>query len=102
MGWRTVFMSAKILVVLIAVPVLMTAQNAELAIHTDLECRLLVDGESHGILKPGADLRVSLSPGAHRFEATTPDNSVRWQQTFRVSLDSTQHLDIPLQGIAER
>ena len=60
-------------------------ETARLTSRADLACRVSVDGEVRGSLRPGDALPVDLVPGTHRVEATPDDGGTAWRSTVEVS-----------------
>ncbi len=59
--------------------------NAQLLVHTDLNCRLIVDGKPRGELRVGDGLRLSLTPGEHHLEAVPVAGGPRWEENVRLT-----------------
>ena len=78
------------------------AQTASLLIRSDVECRLSVDGESKGILKTGADLRVNLPLGEHHLEAIPVAGGPRWTDTVYLVDPAEKGVSIPLRAAMAR
>jgi Protein of unknown function (DUF1566) len=74
-------------------------QGADLLIHTDVECRLSVDGAPQGTLKTGDGLRLNLASGEHQLEATPLDGKSTWRKTIQVAAAENQTLDIPMREV---
>lgn len=67
-------------------------------LRSDVECRLLIDGQQRGILKPGGKLEVTLPPGNHEVRAIALDGEANWRQSIDVSGTADQELVIPLRA----
>jgi hypothetical protein len=76
-------------------------EAAFLVLRTDLECRLKVDGEPKGALKPGAEIRVSVASGEHRVAAEPVAGGAAWETVIALQT-GTQELAIPLRAHTER
>ncbi|MBE6214142.1 MAG: WG repeat-containing protein [Rikenellaceae bacterium] len=72
-----------------------------LIIHPDLECKVYVDTELHGLAKADDDYNISLSRGAYWVECVSAENSAdRTDFDFRTDgLEHTEHRDIALKPI---
>jgi hypothetical protein len=79
-----------------------SAQTASLVIRTDVECRVTVDGESKGILKPGDDLRVNLPLGEHHLEAVPVAGGPHWTDTVYLVDPVEKPVNIPLRATMAR
>src|SRR5689334_17882773 len=77
-------------------PMTVRGEIARLTIRADLTCRVSVDGEPRGSLRPGDTLQVDVPPGAHRVEATPESGGTAWRSTVEVS--ESRELAIPLKG----
>jgi hypothetical protein len=73
-------------------------QTASLLIRSDVECRLVVDGESKGVLKTGNDMRVNLPLGEHRLEAVPAAGGPRWTDTVYLVDPAEKTVSIPLRA----
>jgi len=76
-------------------------QTSSLVIHTDLDCRVTIDGESKGVLKTTGSLRLDLVPGEHRLEAAPLDGGPHWQGSVEVS-EEERSVTIPLRAFVDR
>jgi len=65
-----------------------------LVVHADAECRLSVDGKSHGTLMPGKKVQLKLIAGEHHIEATPLAGGTKWLQavTIQAASSSTPHV----------
>jgi hypothetical protein len=77
-------------------PTTARGETARLTIRADVACRVTVDGESRGSLRPGDSLKLDVSPGAHRVEATPEHGGTAWRSTVEVR--ESRELAIPLKG----
>jgi hypothetical protein len=78
------------------------AQDASLVIRTDRECRLTIDGQPRGVVKPGVGLPVNLSPGEHRVEAVPAPEGIRWEGPATATQAGQQDFSIPMQTAVSR
>ena len=75
------------------------AQNAPTAtwiVRADAECKLTVDGEAKGTLRPDDRMRVVLQLGEHLVEAVPVAGGKRWEQVVNLNEAKTQILTINL------
>jgi hypothetical protein len=77
-------------------------QAANLRVRSDLECRLSVDGQPRGVLKPGDEVRVHLVPGDHRIEAVPVTGGAVWQNTVTLTQADLEEVSIPLRATVAR
>ena len=70
-------------------------QAALLVLRSDLDCRLIIDGKSKGVLKAGSELQVNLPPGEHQVEASALAGSVAWQTSVTLKT-GTEVVSIPM------
>ena len=77
-------------------------QGANLRLRSDLECRLNIDGQPRGVLKPGDEVRVNLVPGDHRVEAVPVTGGATWQTTVTLTEADSQEVSIPLLAAVAR
>ena len=72
------------------------AQNATLVVRADAECKLSVDGEAKGVLRPDDRMRIVLQLGEHLVEAVPTAGGKRWEQVVNLNEAKTQVLTISL------
>lgn len=74
---------------------------ATLIIHPDLDCKVYIDTELHGIAKAGEDYNISLGRGAYWIECISQENEAdRTDFDFRTNgLAHTEHSKITLRSI---
>jgi hypothetical protein len=71
-------------------------QSAKLVVYSDFECRLRVDENPGGVLKPGAEASLKLSPGEHRIEAVPLSGGIPWRGTVTLTGKENRELHIRL------
>ena len=67
-----------------------SAQAADLAVHADAECRLLVDGKAQGTIASGQKLELQLLPGKHELKAIASVDGSKWEKTITISDSGTR------------
>jgi hypothetical protein len=73
-----------------------------LRVRSDLECRLSIDGQPGGVLKPGDEVRLNLVPGDHQIEAVPVTGGATWQTTVTLTEADRQEVSIPLRAAVAR
>lgn len=84
-----------------ALSALAYAQTASLVVRTDADCRWSVDGESKGVLKAGAEAKLTLPSGEHSLEADPLAGGPAWKETLHLT-GQDQAVAIPLQAAIAR
>jgi uncharacterized protein DUF1566 len=67
-----------------------SAQAADLVIHADAECRLLVDGKAQGTIASGQKLELQLLAGKHELKAIASADGSKWEKTITISDSDTR------------
>jgi hypothetical protein len=58
------------------------SRGAELVLHTNVECRVTVDGKDAGTLVPNQGLHLQLASGGHRIEALSAAGGNKWEKSI--------------------
>lgn len=85
------------LALFLGMAVCLSAADPVLILRSDTECRVLIDGQVRGILRPGGKLEVILPPGGHQVQAIAGSGEANWRQSLEVTGTAGQELVIPLQ-----
>jgi hypothetical protein len=78
------------------------AKPANLLVHTDVDCKLSIDGKAKGIVTTHSPLRVSLPAGEHKLEAVDIVSGARWADTLKANGQAGQEFAIPLRAAVTR
>jgi hypothetical protein len=67
-----------------------SAQAADLVVHADAECRLLVDGKAQGTIASGQKLELRVLVGKHELKATAAADGSKWEKTITIGDSDTR------------
>jgi hypothetical protein len=71
------------------------AQAADLVVHADAECRLLVDGKAQGTVASGQSLELQVPAGKHELKAIASAGGTKWERSITIG-DSDAHQELTI------
>jgi hypothetical protein len=72
-----------------------SAQAADLVVHADTDCRLLVDGKDRGTVTSGQSLELQVPAGKHELKAIASAGGSKWERSINVG-DSDAHEELTI------